>query len=139
MASGIYNIFKTDVLSKLVNLANGGDSFIVALYLNTFSFVATETTYATTNEVAEANGYLRGVKALAGQAISGTTTKIWTATPTQWTATGAGFTARFAVIFDSTNSNHLICCIDFGADKTASGGGTFTITWDAGGIISLAG
>jgi hypothetical protein len=138
MASGIYNQFKTDLFSGLNHLQSGGDSFVVALYLNTFAFTATDTTYATTNEVAEANGYLRGVKALGGQAISGTTTKLWTATPTVWTSSGAGFTARFAVIFNATNSNKLCVCVDFGSDKTASGGGTFTITWDAGGIISLA-
>jgi hypothetical protein len=138
MASGIYNQFKTDLMSGLAHLLNGGDAFKVSLYNVSFAFTATDTTYSTTNELATANGYTQGAKALGAQAIAGTTTVKWTADPTVWTSSGAGFTAYFAVIWDDTNADHLVCCVDFGGAKTASGGGTFTITWDANGILSLA-
>lgn len=137
VTTSVYNVFLTDLMSKLTSLANGGSSFKVALYSSSFSFAATDTTYSTTNELATANGYTQGGAALAGQAISGTTSKKWTATATAWTTTGAGFTARYALIYDTSNSDHLVACVDFGSDQTASGGGTFTITWDSNGIISL--
>jgi hypothetical protein len=139
MASGIYNCFKTDILSGDVNLASGGDTITVALYTDSASFDATDTVYATTNEVAEANGYERGDMKLSTQSLSGTTTVAWKGDPTEWTATGAGFTARFAKISSDTNTRSLICCFDFGSNQTASGGGTFTITWDGtDGILNLA-
>ncbi len=137
MASGIYNIFKTDLFTKLTSLS--GDTINCAMYDNSFSFVASQTAYNSTHELATANGYTQGGEAITNKAVSGTTTVAWTADPTQWTATGAGFTAYFALVYSSTNSNHPICCIDFGGAKTASGGGTFTITWDAvNGILNIS-
>lgn len=137
MASGIYNRFKANLMNKVVDLE--ADNIYVCLYSNSFSFVATDTGYSTTNELATAGGYTQGEDAtnlLASKAVTeGATTK-WTATNHAWT--GATFTARFAVIFDGTLAgNDLICCIDFGSDKTVSAG-TFTIQWDAAGIITLA-
>lgn len=58
-----------------------------------------------------------------------------------WTATGAGFTCRYGVIADTTPgsaaTNPLMCCIDFQSDQTPSGGGTFTITLDALGMMVI--
>ncbi len=138
MASGIYNCFKTDIFVGDVNL-NNSDTLKVALYTDSASFDATDTAYANTNEVATANGYTRDDMALTTVAVSGTATVVVTADPSVWTATGAGFTAKFAKVYDVTNTKSLICCADFGSNKTASGGGTFTITWDAvNGIINVA-
>lgn len=144
--SGIYTILKTDMMTKLCNL--GADTFLVALYDGTFSFDATATTYSTTKELATSNGYTQGGASFPSPTVGAGTpaTKIkWTAGGsgiTQWTSSGAGFTASFAVIYDTSNSNHLVCCLDFssgnGGPKTASGGGTFTITWAAGGVITLS-
>jgi hypothetical protein len=110
----------------------------VALYDTNHAFTATDTAYTTTNELATEGGYTRGVTAtnlLAGQAVTeGATTK-WDATDHAWTS--ATFTAYHAVIFDATNTNSLICSIDFGGAKTVSAG-TFTIIWDSAGIITLA-
>jgi hypothetical protein len=41
------------------------------------------------------------------------------------------------VIYDSTASDNLIASIDFGGAKTVAAG-TFTIQFDANGIITLA-
>jgi hypothetical protein len=55
--------------------------------------------------------------------------------------TSSTITARYAVVYDSTPGTDatrpLICYIDFGADVISSGG-SFTIAWDAAGIISVA-
>jgi hypothetical protein len=52
----------------------------------------------------------------------------------------AAFTARLSVTYKDTGTNStspLICYLDFGADETVSGPGTFTITWDSTGIAKL--
>ena len=63
---------------------------------------------------------------------------VFDAADTSWAA--ATFTARRAVIADTTPaaaaSNPLICCIDFGEDKSPSAG-TFQITYDADGIFYI--
>jgi hypothetical protein len=136
VTTSIYNALKNDVLTKAVSLT--ADTIKCALFDNSGSFTATDTTYGTTNELATANGYTQGGATLANKAVSGTTTVKWTADATQWTATGAGFSAYHAKLYSTTNSSRLIAHINFGGVQTASGGGTFTITWDAGGIFTLA-
>ena len=58
-----------------------------------------------------------------------------------WTATGAGFSSRIAVILDvataTAATNPLMCWTDYGQTETASGGGTFTIAWNASGIATI--
>jgi hypothetical protein len=139
MASGVYNRFKLNCLTKVVNVGAGGDSIYVSLYDNNHAFTATDTDYTTTNELANGvGGYTRGADAtnlLADQAVTvGATTK-WDATDHAWTS--ATFTAYHAVIWDATAGNDLICSIDFGGAKTVSSG-TFTLIWDSSGIITLA-
>ena len=133
MASGVYNRFKANLMNKVVDLE--ADTIIIALYDDSHSFTATDTDYTTTNELATAGGYTRGDKELAGKAVTQAATTKWDATDAAWTT--ATFTAYFAVIYDETAGNDLICCIDFGGAKTVAAG-TFTIQWDAAGIITLA-
>ena len=135
MTSGIYNCFKGDLMEKQVDIGDGGDSIKIALYDDSHAFTATDTVYTATNELATTGGYTQDDKALAGQAVTTAATTKWDATDTAWTA--ATFTAYHAVIYDVTNTNSLICSIDFGAAKTVSSG-IFTIQWNADGIITLA-
>lgn len=134
----IPNVLLTDQWSKLINLASGGDTLKIALYNSSYTFDATVTTYSTTNELATANGYTQGGATLSGQAISGTTSKKWTFDPVVWTSSGAGFTARYALIYDTTNSNHVVAVVDFGEDVAASGGGTLTLTCHADGLLAIS-
>ena len=133
MASGIYNRFKANLMNKVVDLE--ADTINVSLYDNSHAFTATDTDYTTTNELATAGGYTQGGSALASKAVTEAATTKWDATDHAWTS--ATFTAYFAVIWDSTAGNDLICTIDFGGAKTVSAG-TFTIIWDAAGLITLA-
>jgi len=52
----------------------------------------------------------------------------------------ATFTARYAVLYGSTgagfSADPLIACFDFAADKTVTAG-TFTIDWNAAGILNV--
>ena len=135
MASGLYNKFKANLMNKIVDLE--GDTVKVALYDNSHAFAAGDVTYVTTNELATTGGYTQAGATLAGKAVTEAATTKWDATDLAWTS--ATFTAYHAVIYDSTvgATNNLICSIDFGGAKTVSAG-TFTILWDAAGIITLA-
>lgn len=133
MASGIYNRFKANCFNKIVDLE--ADTINVSLYDNSHSFTAGDTDYTTTNELATAGGYTQGGQALAGKAVTEAATTKWDATDIAWSS--ATFTAYHAVIWDSTAGNDLICSIDFGGAQTVAAA-TFTIQWNASGIITLA-
>lgn len=52
---------------------------------------------------------------------------------------GSTITARYAIIYKSTgtaSTSPLIGYVDFGADVSSTGG-SFTITWDSSGILTL--
>jgi hypothetical protein len=69
---------------------------------------------------------------------AGTNTLVLDAVDTAWT--GSTITARYAVIYNSTPGTDatrpLIAYVDFGADVSTTAG-TFTITWDAAGLVTL--
>jgi len=113
------------------------------------TFTTTDTAYTTSGtEVANANGYTTGGLAVGTRTLSTATTTIQlakitgaagggSAGTTTWTATGAGFSAVAAKLY--VVAGHPIAHIDFGGTQTASGGGTFVITWDAtNGVFNLA-
>jgi hypothetical protein len=140
VVTSIYNVLKYDILTKATNLIT--DTVNCALF-SASTFTAADTAYNTNGtEVANANGYLTGGMSVSTRTVTGTTTQVWKITggsgATQWTATGAGFTAVAAKLYSTTNSNRPIAHIDFGGSFTASGGGAFTITWDAtNGVFNL--
>ena len=93
-----------------------------------------------TNE-ASGTGYTAGGAALATPTVNytaGTNTLVLDAADTAWT--GSTITARYAVIYNSTPGTDatrpLIAYVDFGADVSTTAG-TFTITWDAAGLVTL--
>ena len=107
-----------------------GDVYKIALYNSTAAFDKTTTVYTGTNEVANGNGYATGGATLSGFVVSIDTDTAyidWTVDPS-WPA--ATFTARGAMIYNSSRSNKAIAILDFGADKTSSGG-TFLVTLPA--------
>lgn len=134
MASGIYSRFLENLMNGEVDLE--ADVINVALYDVVHGFTVTDTDYTTDNELPTAGGYTQGGQALDTKAVAtaGVTTA-WDADNEAWAA--ATFTAFHAVIYDVSVSNDLIASIDFGGAKTVAAG-TFTIQWDASGIITLA-
>lgn len=137
MASGIYNVFKGNLMKKEVNLHTAGDTIKCSLYNSTHAFASADTAYTTVNELTTAGGsnYTVGGATLASQAVTAAATTKWDASDVAWT--GATFTAANAVLYDDTNTSSLICSIDFGGDKAVSAG-TFTIAWNVAGIMTLA-
>lgn len=95
-----------------------------------------------TNELSTANGYTAGGETLGTKTHDNTNNvSKFDAADTVWTSSGAGFTARISVLADTTPgsaaTNPLLCWMDFGQNETASGGGTFTIVWNAAGIATI--
>ena len=133
MASGIYNRFKANLMNKVVDLE--ADVIKCALYDDSHAFTATDHTYTTTNELASTGGYTQGGVALASKAVTEAATTKWDAADVSWES--ATFTAYHAVLYDETAASSLICSFDFGGARTVSSG-TFSIVWDAAGIITLA-
>lgn len=135
----IYNEYLHDLVTGATDWTS--DTIKVALF-SASTFTAGDTTYTTSGtEVANANGYTTGGVAAGTRTATGTTTQLCKITggsgTSTWTATGAGFSAVAAKVY--IDSGHPIAHVDFGATQTASGGGTFTITWDAtNGVFNLA-
>ncbi len=106
---------------------NAGGSYKVALF--TSAYTATTPTYGTTNEVT-GDGYTAGGKDLTGvTTTSSGTTAFADAADVAWedaTITGA----RYAVIYDTANSNRVVAAYDFGADQSVVNG-TLTVIWPA--------
>lgn len=136
MASGIYERFKANLMNKIVDLE--ADSIKVILLDNSHAFTATHNVIGDVdaNELATAGGYTQKTKALANGAVTQAATTKFDADDTAWTS--ATFSAYHAVLYDDTvGTDDLILSIDFGGVQTVTGG-TFTIQWDAAGIITLA-
>ena len=119
--------FKEELLKGVHDFEN--DTFKMALYTSSATLDASTTAYTVTNEVS-GTGYTAGGKTLAGYTPgSGSNTAWidWTTDPV-WTA--SSFTARGAVIYNSSKSNKIVAILDFGADITSSAS-DFTVTLPA--------
>ena len=141
MAAGNWtftNGTRTSLLNGTFDLDT--DTLKIALFLSTSNIGAASTTYAgVTNEVANGNGYTTGGAAVTGS-LSGTTTVTFDTTdPAVWTASGAGFSARFAVLYEVSGNVIAYCLLDSApADVTVTAGTTLTITINASGVFTLA-
>jgi hypothetical protein len=106
------------------------DTIKMALYISAATLDASTTVYSTSNEVSSSGtNYTAGGNTLTGATVSlsGTTAFVDFA-DTSWTT--ATFTARGALIYNSSKSNKAIAVLDFGSDKTATSG-TFTVQMPA--------
>jgi hypothetical protein len=123
----------------------------IAVSLHTVTYVPNQDTHDffddLTNQLATANGYTNENGTGTGELMASKThantlnVSAFDAANTVWTSSGAGFTARIAAYSDVTTNvtttDPLLWWIDFGQDETASGGGTFTIAYDASGIATI--
>ena len=124
--------FKSEVLQEGHQLAT--DTIKIALYTSSASLDATTTAYSSSNEVS-GTGYTATGVTLTSTAVSTTgTTAHFDADDPTWTS--ASFTARGALIYNSSNSNKAIAVLNFGGDFTVSGG-TFKIVFPAAGSTAI--
>lgn len=87
---------------------------------------------AGTTDLATAGGYTAGGNNVATTSAtqSGGTFKLVLADPAVWTATGAGFTFRYALLVDKTN-NIPVAYWDYGSSQVVAAGETVTVDLDA--------
>lgn len=135
MASGLYQRFKFNLMKKLHDLVN--DTIKVALYGSSFAFTDTQTVYSQSMELLGVGGYTQGGATLGSQTVTEGATgggAMFDGADTAWSS--ATFSTYFAVLYDVTPCNTLMCAIDFGGVQTVSAG-TFTIVYASSGIIRL--
>jgi hypothetical protein len=117
--------FKVELPQGIHNFGpTSPDTFKLALYTAAANLDATTAVYDTAGEVVGA-GYTAGgntlvisVTPVAANNIAGMPTSFWSFANTTWS--GATFTARGALIYNSTNGNRSVAVLDFGSDKTVS-------------------
>ena len=121
----------TAAIEPLLEQINSGtDTWKVAL---ASSVNVADTTFTSgTTDLATAGGYTAGGNTAAVTSSSQTagTFKLVLVSPTAWTATGAGFTFRYAILWNSTNSIP-VAYWDYGTSQAVSSGETVTVTLDA--------
>jgi len=117
--------FKVELLQAVHNFGpTSPNTFKVALYTAAAGIDGTTTVYTTSNEVV-GTGYVAGGNTLVistsptsgNNSLSIPTAYIGFATSVWANAT---FTARGALIYNSTQGNKSVAVLDFGADKTVS-------------------
>jgi hypothetical protein len=117
--------FKVELFQGVHNFGpTSPDTFKVALYTGTSSIGPTTTVYTTSNEVV-GTGYVAGgnilvitTSPIAANNSSYVPTAYIGFANSSWTS--AAFTARGALIYNSTEGNKSVAVLDFGADKTVS-------------------
>ena len=138
MADLIFNKFLEYMADGTIDMDN--DTFKCALFTNEALPAATVETFGSllgSKTEVSGSGYTASGEALTSVtwAESGGTVT-FDADDVAWTS--ATFDARYAVIYsDSAANDALVCLIDFGSEKSVSGG-TFTIQFNASGIITAA-
>ena len=122
-----YNKFlpATEPMNEGMNA--GSDVWKIVLATN---LANTDTTI--TAEVPNGNGYTTGGNTAA--TTSSTTTagvyKLVLADPAVWTATGAGFTFRYVILYNSTTSTP-VAYWDYGSSQAVAAGETVTVDLSA--------
>lgn len=89
-----------------------------------------------TAEVPSGNGYTTGgnTAATTSSATTAGVYKLTLADPAAWTATGAGFTFRYAILYNSTTSTP-VGYWDYGSSQAVAAGETVTVDLDAAGGV----
>jgi len=119
--------FKVGLFNGQFNLAS--DTIKMALYNGNADLNPSTTVYTSTNEIT-GTGYTAGGQTMTGVTISyDATNSVAYVNFANVVWNPAAFTARCALIYDSTASNASIAVIDFGSDKTCTN--TFTVTMPA--------
>jgi hypothetical protein len=118
--------FKVELLQAVHNFGpTSADTFKIALY-TALSTIGPDTTVYTTDAEVVGAGYTAGGNTLVistSPTSSANNLNVATAyvsfADSSWL--GASFTARGALIYNSTEGNKSVAVLDFGADKTVAG------------------
>lgn len=134
ISQGIATSFKVEMLNGLhafgtsvIRAGTGADTFKIALYTSAANIGPSTTVYTTSNEVVGA-GYVAGGNTLtiAQVPVASGTTALLDFADSTWA--GSTITARGAMIYNSTQGNRTVAVLDFGIDKSTTGG-NFTVVF----------
>ena len=116
IVQGLTNSFLQQILLGEHDLET--DTLKMALYTASADLNQSTTVYSTTNEIS-GTGYTAGGETLTDVTVnlSGSTAYVSFTNPS-WNP--ASFTARCALIYNSSKSNKSIAVLDFGSDKTTT-------------------
>ena len=112
------------------------DVLKVALMANTYTVDKDNNTFVNTYEIS-GTGYTAGGKTLTGSVVTQDDTgdlAKWDADDVEWPS--SSITARYAIIYNTSNADAIVCVFDFGTDQTATNG-LFALRWNASGIMTL--
>lgn len=114
----------TEVLVEAIN--TGADTWRVIL--SNTAPDATDTNQASASEIANGNGYTTNgnTAAVVTSTQTGGVYKLVLSSPTAWTASGAGFTARYAILWNQT-LDAVFGYWDYGSSQAVAAGETFTV------------
>lgn len=139
MAAGnwnVYNDFKAQSYKKIFDI-DATDTIKVALVASTSNAINVALVgalySAITNEVANGNGYTTAGATATSPVVTGggaTGTITFDTANVSWTGSGAGFSARAAVIYDATTGDLIAYCLldSTPADVAVAAGVTMTLT-----------
>lgn len=115
----------TDAKQKFLDgTHDAADTYKIALYTSAAALDAATASYTTSGEVT-GTGYTAGGQTLTARTSGTGSGQAWIDfDDVSWPA--STFTARGALIYNSSKSNAAVAVFDFGADKSVSAG-TFTL------------
>ncbi len=124
-----YQKYTAAIEPMLEGMNLGSDTWKVALAA-TINLADTAFTPGTT-DLTTANGYTAGGNtcSLTSSSQSGGTYKLVLASPAIWTAAGAGFNFRYAILWNAT-TNQPVGAWDYGSAQTVNVGETVTVILD---------
>ena len=132
ITQAVCNSFKSEVLQEGHQIKT--DTLKIALFTSAASLSAGTSVFSSSNEVVSSGGYAPGGGTLTGVTISlGATSAAGGSAIIDFadiSFTSTTFSARGALIYNSSNSNKAIAVLDFGSDKVSTNG-TFTISFPA--------
>ena len=129
MPTASYVKYTAAIEPLLEGINSGTDAWKVALAATVN--VADTTFTAGTTDLATGGGYTAGGNATSTTSAtqSAGTYKLVLASPSVWTATGVGFTFRYAILWNST-TNTPVAYWDYGSSQAVAAGETVTVTLD---------
>lgn len=140
MADVIYNSFKMYIMNGGIDL----DTDTIKVALVTSSYTPDQDAHDHFDDISNevtGTGYTAGGKTITTPAVTQDNSGnkgVFDGDDVSWTT--STITARGAILYKSTgtaSTSPLIAYIDFGGDKVSTAG-TFTIQWNASGILNLA-
>lgn len=118
LTAGMCNSFKEELLKGIHDFTT--DTFKAALYTNSATLGPSTTVYTTSNE-ASGGGYTAGGNTLSGASVALSQGVAYVDfSDTTWTS--GSFTARAALIYNSSKANRAVAVYVFDEVKTVSSG-----------------